>query len=25
VQFVALEPKWRVKGDELHTGYQKTW
>jgi hydrogenase small subunit len=19
------EPKWRVKGDELLTGYQKTW
>jgi hydrogenase small subunit len=19
------EPKWRVKGDELLTGYKKTW
>jgi hypothetical protein len=19
------EPKWRVKGSELRTGYQKTW
>jgi hydrogenase small subunit len=20
-----VEPKWRVKGDELLSGYQKTW
>jgi hydrogenase small subunit len=22
---VDKEPKWRVKGPELRTGYQKTW
>jgi hydrogenase small subunit len=22
---VDKEPKWRVKGSELRTGYQKTW